>query len=45
MTEPEHEPKENPQDFLGDLQAPLYDLVEKGNKHNDKDKETRDQDR
>lgn len=40
MTEPEHEPKENPQDFLDDLDEPIYDLVEKGDKQDDA--ETRD---
>lgn len=30
MTEPEHEDKENPQDFLADLDTPIYDVVEKG---------------
>ena len=40
MTEPEHEPKENPQDFLDELDPPVYDYVERGGKHDDL--ETRD---
>ncbi len=30
MSEPQPEPKENLQDFLGELDTPIYQTVEKG---------------